>query len=114
LTGRLAGLGNEYAATLGGLTSQYGQLAGQAQSAGESAAAAAGAPTSIAPGASPTVATTMAALGAIPATYAPAAAMRGAMLGGEARSALTKALADRATKVSSDTAKYCISCSRMR
>jgi hypothetical protein len=106
LTGRLAGLGNEYAATLGGLTSQYGQLAGQAQSAGESAAAAAGAPTSIAPGASPTVATTMAALGAIPATYAPAAAMRGAMLGGEARAALTKALADRATKVSSDTAKY--------
>ena len=106
LTGRLAGLGSEYAATLGGLTSQYGQLAGQAQSAGESAAAAAGAPTSIAPGASPTVATTMAALGAIPATYAPAAAMRGAMLGGEARSALTKALADRATKVSSDTAKY--------
>jgi hypothetical protein len=106
LTGRLAGLGNEYAATLGGLTSQYGQLAGQAQSAGESAAAAAGAPTSIAPGASPTVATTMAALGAVPATYAPAAAMRGAMLGGEARSALTKALADRATKVSSDTAKY--------
>ena len=106
LTGRLAGLGSEYAATLGGLTSQYGQLAGQAQSAGESAAAAAGAPTSIAPGASPTVATTMAALGAIPATYAPAAAMRGAMLGGEARAALTKALADRATKVSSDTAKY--------
>ena len=106
LTGRLAGLGSEYAATLGGLTSQYGQLAGQAQSAGESAAAAAGAPTSIAPGASPTVATTMAALGAVPATYAPAAAMRGAMLGGEARSALTKALADRATKVSSDTAKY--------
>jgi hypothetical protein len=106
LTGRLAGLGNEYAATLGGLTSQYGQLAGQAQSAGESQAAAAGAPTSIAPGASPTVATTMAALGAIPATYAPAAAMRGAMLGGEARAALTKALADRATKISGDTAKY--------
>lgn len=106
LTGRLAGLGSEYAATLGGLTSQYGQLAGQAQSSGESAAAAAGAPTSIAPGASPTVATTMAALGAIPATYAPAAAMRGAMLGGEARAALTKALADRATKVSGDTAKY--------
>jgi hypothetical protein len=106
LTGRLAGLGNEYAATLGGLTSQYGQLAGQAQSAGESQAAAAGAPTSIAPGASPTVATTMAALGAVPATYAPAAAMRGAMLGGEARAALTKALADRATKISGDTAKY--------
>lgn len=106
LTGRLAGLGSEYAATLGGLTSQYGQLAGQAQSAGESQAAAAGAPTSIAPGASPTVATTMAALGAVPATYAPAAAMRGAMLGGEARAALTKALADRATKISGDTAKY--------
>jgi hypothetical protein len=48
----------------------------------------------------------MAALGAIPATYAPAAAMRGAMLGGEARAALTKALADRATKISGDTAKY--------
>ena len=106
LTGRLADLGSQYAATLGGLTSQYGQLAGQAQSAGESAAAAAGAPTSIAPGASPTVATTMAALGAVPATYAPAAAMRGQMLGGEARAALTKALADRATKVSGDTAKY--------
>lgn len=106
LSGRLAGLSNEYQAGLRGLASAYTGLAGQAQQTGESLAAAAGAPSGLAPGASPTVATTMAALGAVPATYAPAAEMRGAMLGGEARAALTKALADRASKISADTAKY--------
>lgn len=106
LSGRLAGLSNEYQAGLRGLAGAYTGFAGEAQRTGESLAAAAGAPSGLAPGASSTVQNTLLALGAVPATYAPAAEMRGAMLGGEARAALTKALTDRASKISADTAKY--------
>ena len=106
LTGTLTGLADRTQAGLAGFGNLYSQLAGQAQSAGQSQAAAAGAPTSIAPGASPTVASNLANLAAPTMGYAPAAAVTGAQMQGAVTANLTKALMDRSSKLSADTAKY--------
>jgi hypothetical protein len=106
LTGTLTGLADRTQAGLAGFGNLYSQLAGAAQSAGQSQAAAAGAPTSIAPGASPTVASNLANLAAPTMGYAPAAAVTGAQMQGAVTANLTKALMDRSSKLSADTAKY--------
>lgn len=106
LTGTLTGLADRTQAGLAGFGNLYSQLAGQAQSAGQSQAAAAGAPTSIAPGASPTMASNLANLAAPTMGYAPAAAVTGAQMQGAVTANLTKALMDRSSKLSADTAKY--------
>ncbi len=106
LTGTLTGIADRTQASLAGFGNLYSQLAGQAQSAGQSAAAAAGAPTSIAPGASPTMASNLANLSAPTMGYAPAAAVTGAQMVGAVTANLTKALMDRSSKLSADTAKY--------
>jgi hypothetical protein len=106
LTGTLTGIADRTQAGLAGFGNLYSQLAGQAQSAGQSQAAAAGAPTSIAPGASPTMASNLANLSAPTMGYAPAAAVTGAQMVGAVTANLTKALMDRSSKLSADTAKY--------
>ena len=106
LTGTLTGLADRTQAGLAGFGNLYSQLAGQAQSAGQSQAAAAGAPTSIAPGASPTMASNLANLAAPTMGYAPAAAITGEQMKGAVTANLTKALMDRSSKLSADTAKY--------
>jgi hypothetical protein len=97
LTGTLTGIADRTQTGLAGFGSLYSNLAGQAQSAGQSAAAAAGAPTTIAAGASPAVASNLANLAAPTMGYAPAAAVTGAQMQGSVATNLTKALADRAT-----------------
>ena len=106
LTGTLTGIADRTQASLAGFGNLYSQLAGQAQSAGQSQAAAAGAPTSIAPGASPTMASNLANLSAPTMGYAPAAAVTGAQMVGAVTANLTKALMDRSSRLSADTAKY--------
>ena len=106
LTGTLTGIGERQTAAMQGLGNLYSTIAQGAQQAGQTAAAAAGAPTEIAQGATPMVAASMANLTAPLQGYAPAAAATGARLVGEARGALTKALADRANQISANTAKY--------
>jgi len=106
LTGTLTGIADRTQAGLAGFGNLYSQLAGQAQSAGQSAAAAAGAPTTIAAGASPTVASNLANLSAPTMGYAPAAAVTGAQMVGAVTANLTKALMNRSSKLSADTAKY--------
>lgn len=107
LSGRLAGLASESAAQNRGILTGYQNLAGQAQAGGESAVAAAGGPAGMAPAGSQQVtANTLAALGAVPQTYAPAAELTGAGLIGQSRANLSKALAERSARLSADTAKY--------
>lgn len=107
LTNRLSGVSNDYAGMLRGLQGTYGNVAAGATSAGETALAAAGAPTSTpVAGANPLMASNFAALGAVPATYAGSAQLTGAQLVGGSRAALQKSLTDRANTVSANTAKY--------
>jgi len=107
LSNRLSGVSNDYAGMLRGLQGTYGNVAAGATSAGETALAAAGAPTSTpVAGADPQMASNFAALGAVPATYAGAANLTGAQLIGGSRAALQKSLTDRANTVSANTAKY--------
>lgn len=107
LSGRLAGLAAESAAQNRALLGGYQARAAQAQAGGESAVAAAGGPAGMAPsGPSEVTANTLAALGAIPQTYAPAAQLTGAGLVGQSRLNLGQALAKRSGQVSSDTARY--------
>lgn len=106
LTGTLTGIADRAQAGLAGFGNLYTNLANTAQSAGQSAAVAAGAPTSVAPGASATVASNLANLAAPTMGYAPAAAVTGAQMVGAVTANLTKALMDRSSKLSADTAKY--------
>lgn len=107
LSNRLSGVSNDYAGMLRGLQGTYNNVAAGATSAGETALAAAGAPTSTpVAGADPQMASNFAALGAVPATYAGSAALTGAQLVGGSRAALQKSLTDRANSVSENTARY--------
>lgn len=111
LQGRLAGVNTQGAATIAGMGQLYKDIAAQAQGAGTSAAAAAGAggagvAAPVAAGGNPMVAANLANLAAQTSGLVPAAGVVGAGLESQARSALTKALIDRATSVSADTAKY--------
>lgn len=110
LTGGLAtalrGVSEAQTAGLAGLGSLYQQLGGAAQSAAQSAAAAAGAPTSIAPGVTPTAVQAFPGFGAAVRAYESVAPVIGAQLVGASRANLAKALTQRASQVSSDTAKY--------
>jgi len=106
LTGTLTGIADRTQAGLAGFGNLYTNLANTAQSSGQSAVAAAGAPTSGVPGASSTIASNLANLSAPTMGYAPAAAVTGTRMQNEVGSNLTKALLDRANTVSSDTAKY--------
>ena len=106
LTGTLTGLADRTQAGLAGFGNLYTNLANTAQSSGQSAAAAAGAPTNGVPGASATMASNLANLSAPTMGYAPAAAVTGAQMQGAVTANLTKALTDRANTISSDTAKY--------
>jgi len=106
LTGTLTGLADRTQAGLAGFGNLYSQLANTAQSSGQSAAAAAGAPTSGVPGGSATMASNLANLAAPSMGYAPAAAVTGAQMQGAVAANLTKALMDRSSTLSADTAKY--------
>lgn len=110
LTGGLAtalrGVSEAQTAGLAGLGSLYQQLGGAAQSAAQSAAAAAGAPIDIAPGTTPTAIAAFPGIGAAVRAYESVAPVIGAQLVGASRANLAKALTQRASQVSSDTAKY--------
>ena len=107
LSNRLSGVSNDYAGMLRGLQGTYGNVAAGATSAGETALAAAGAPTSTpVAGADPQMASNFAALGAVPATYAGAATLTGAQLVGASKAKLQDALIARSNTVSANTAKY--------
>ena len=107
LSNRLSGVSNDYAGMLRGLQGTYGNVAAGATSAGETALAAAGAPTSTpVAGADPQMASNFAALGAVPATYAGAATLTGAQLIGGSKAKLQDALIARSNTVSANTAKY--------
>ena len=107
LSNRLSGVSNDYAGMLRGLQGSYNTVAGDATSAGETALAAAGAPTSTpVAGANPLMASNFAALGAVPATYAGAAELTGAQLVGGSKAKLQDALIARSNTVSANTAKY--------
>ena len=104
--GLLRGLSEQAQAGLMGFGNLYSRLGAQATGATQSAAAAAGAPVSDAPSVSPSVATELAGL-ALPISTMPAAAVSlGARLRGESQANLAKALTERASRISSDTAKY--------
>jgi len=107
LSNRLSGVSNDYAGMLRGLQGTYGNISAGATSAGETALAAAGAPTSTpVAGADPQMASNFAALGAVPATYAGAATLTGAQLIGGSKAKLQDALIARSNTVSENTAKY--------
>ena len=106
LTTALRGISEAQTAGLAGLGSLYQQLGGAAQSAAQSAAAAAGAPTSIAPGVTPTAVQAFPGYGAAVRAYESVAPVIGAQLTGASRANLAKALTQRASQISSDTAKY--------
>jgi len=106
LQGRLGQLNTQNIASNAGLADVYSQIAAQSQSAGNTAAAAAGAPVGLAAGGNPMVASNAANLNAQTMGLVPAAGFQGQVFSNQANSALTKALVDRATNVSSDTAKY--------
>ena len=106
LTTALRGVSEAQTAGLAGLGSLYQQLGGAAQSAAQSAAAAAGAPTSIAPGVTPTAIASFPGIGAAVRAYESVAPVIGAQMVGASRANLAKALTQRASQVSSDTAKY--------
>lgn len=112
LSTALRGVSEAQTAGLAGLGSLYQQLGGAAQSAAQSAAAAAGAPTSIAPGTTPTAIASFLptaagpGLGAVVRAYESVAPVIGAQLVGASRANLAKALTQRASQISSDTAKY--------
>jgi hypothetical protein len=107
LTNRLSGVSNDYASMLKGLQGTYGNVAAGATSAGESAVAASGAPsTTPVAGANPLMASNFAALGAVPGTYAGSAELTGAQLIGGSKAKLQDALITRANTVSENTAKY--------
>ncbi len=106
LSTALRGVSEAQTAGLAGLGSLYQQLGGAAQSAAQSAAAAAGAPTSIAPGVTPTAIAAFPGYGAAVRAYESVAPVIGAQLVGASRANLAKALTQRASQVSSDTAKY--------
>jgi hypothetical protein len=107
LSNRLSGVSNDYAGMLRGLQGSYNTVAGDATSAGETALAAAGAPTSTpVAGANPLMASNFAALGAVPATYAGAAELTGAQLVGGSKAKLQDALIARSNTLSANTAKY--------
>lgn len=105
LSARLGDIAAQQTAGLAGFGDLYSKLAGGAQAAGQAVAAAAGAP-AVAPGATPTIAPEFMRQAYAVTGYQPAAEAVGARLGAESRANLTKALVDRATKVSADTAKY--------
>ena len=106
LQGRLGQINTQNIAANAGLADIYSQIAAQTQSAGGSAAAAAGASPGLAAGGNPMVASNAANLNAQTMGLVPAAGFQGQMFQNQASSALTKALVERATNVSSDTAKY--------
>jgi len=106
LTNRLSGVSNDYAGMLRGLQGSYNNVSGAATSAGESAMAAAGAPSAPVAGGDPQMASNFAALGAVPATYAGAAQLTGAQLIGGSQAKLQDALIARSNAVSANTAKY--------
>ena len=107
LGNRLGGLNAEYQATLGGLGTAYGGSAAATAAATNEQLIASGAPSSVAPvAANPALGNTIALLGAVPSQYATTAAATGTQLVGASRSALQKALTDRANTVSANTAKY--------
>lgn len=112
LTTALRGVSEAQTAGLAGLGSLYQQLGGAAQSAAQSAAAAAGAPIDIAPGTTPTAIASFLptaagpGLGAVVRAYESVAPVIGAQLTGASRANLAKALTQRASQISSDTAKY--------
>jgi hypothetical protein len=112
LSTALRGVSEAQTAGLAGLGSLYQQLGGAAQSAAQSAAAAAGAPIDIAPGTTPTAIASFLptaagpGLGAVVRAYESVAPVIGAQLVGASRANLAKALTQRASQVSSDTAKY--------
>lgn len=112
LTGALGGVREAQTAGLAGLTSLYGQLSGAVQGAAQSAAAAAGAPTDIAATGTPTAVASFLptaagpGLGAAVRAYETVAPIIGAQMVGASRANLAKALTQRASQISSDTAKY--------
>jgi len=108
LTGRVQQYVGQTGAGLAGLGSLYGSIVGQARTAGEQAAAAAGATPGLVTPAQPSesVAAQMANIGGALAGFVPAAATTGAQLVGASRQSLSKALADRASRISENTAKY--------
>lgn len=106
LQGRLGQINTQNIASNAGLADVYSQIAAQGQAAGNTAAAAAGGPANLAAGGNPTVASNAANLNAQTMGLVPAAGFQGNVFANQASSALTKALVDRASNVSSDTAKY--------
>jgi len=107
LTGALGGVRTAQEAGLQGLGSLYQSIAGGAQQAGQSAAAAAGVgPSTTAAGATPVAVQAFPVLGAAIRGYESVAPVIGAQLLGGSRASLSKSLADRAARISSDTAKY--------
>jgi hypothetical protein len=108
LTGRVQQYVGQTGAGLAGLGALYGNIVGQARTAGEQAAAAAGAAPGVVTPAQPSesVAAQMANIGGAMAGFVPAAAMTGAQLVGASKQSLSKALADRASRISENTAKY--------
>ena len=108
LTERLAGYTQEAQAGMLGLGNLYRDIAGAAQTAGESTLAAAG----VAPGEIPViggdalVAGRLAGIGGALAGYVPAAATTSARMVGESQRSLGQALTERANKVSEATARY--------
>lgn len=107
LTSALGGVRTAQEAGLQGLGSLYQSIAGGAQQAGQSAAAAAGVgPSTMAAGATPVAVQAFPVLGAAIRGYESVAPVVGAQLVGGSRAGLSKALAERASRISSDTAKY--------
>jgi hypothetical protein len=108
LTSRLGAVNAQNVAGIAGMQRLYSDIANQAQSAGTSAAAAAGANPNTAPvaAANPMAIANMANLTAQTAGLVPAAGAIGLGLQAQAGSNLTKALVERANRISGDTAKY--------
>jgi len=106
LSARLGDIAAQQRAGLEGFGSLYSRLAGSAQTAGGAALAAAGADPGLAAGANPLVAGQLLNLSAPLMGYQPAAEAIGQRLIGASQGALSKALMDRASQLSANTAKY--------
>lgn len=105
LSARLGDVAAQQTAGLAGFGNLYSQLASGAQQAGQTAQAAAGA-APVAAGATPLVAEDLRRQAYSITGYQPAAMATGARLEAQTRGGLTKALADRASRMSEATAKY--------
>lgn len=105
LASRLGDVAARQAAAMQGFGNLYSQVATGAQQAGATQQAAAGA-APVAAGGTPTTIDSLQRNAYAITGYEPAALATGARLAAQTQAGLTKALVDRATRLSADTAKY--------